>query len=313
MGAEIRLMASHAVPVSVMPEELLRKMRQHRPGVPGFFREKVFIPRFALAAIVLLLLTAIPASWTLMRAQSSPLWFQFRLQPELTKGFHRYNVAQAGYEHRMAWMFLANKQDPLPSMIGARVAVKSVEDGLVEFEIAAEHFGKGTRLPKNMQEDVGKLKMRKFAYIPNQTLEIPLEGGGKLMLLGQVVDHKPKFAWGLPLEPGAGQLIIRSPVLLQDEQVVANLEGANATAEDESQFVFLSIPGRGRLAIGLREFPNAVQAEANWSYLKFKVDGKNYLLTAGAPISGGDQPRPVWVGLDPTITSEHLALGSGPM
>lgn len=209
-----------------------------------------------------------------------------------------------------AWMFMTPGHN-LPDMIGAHIAIRSIGPDKVDLEIAARNFGTATRFPDDMQQQVAKLPLQHFTYTPNQTLEIPVEGGGTLTLSGQIVDHQPKIAFGYPLEAGPNELIVRSPVLVCGNQLLANLQGANTSIDDDQHFIFLSIPGTGRLAIGMKAFPGSVPAQVDWGQLTFRLDGERYLLTAAAPISGGDQPHTVWVGLDSSFQADHRSLGSG--
>ena len=185
--------------------------------------------------------------------------------------------------------------------IGARVVVRSIEDGNVQLEIAARNFGVGNTMPAG----IGKLQLQPITYVPGQTVE----GGGVLTLGGQVLDHLPKIAGGLPLEPGPDQLFVRSPVLIEGDKVVADLQGAN-TAVEGDKVAILSSPGVGNFAFGLHEAPGAVEAQASWGYLRFWMNGKSYLLMTGAPLCGGEQPRTVWVSFDPHPWPT-TGLGSG--
>jgi len=112
-------------------------------------------------------------------------------------------------------------------------------------------------------------------------------------------------------KPSPDQLIIRCPVLMEGERVIANLQGASSIASN-SDVVGLNSPGVGTFAFGLQKSPGAIEAKANWGYMTFKMAGKDYLLTTGAPLCGGDQPRTVWVSFGPPFM-EGTALGSGPL
>jgi hypothetical protein len=310
LGAEIRLMASRTQPASVIPEELQQRIRSQKKSWFRFLEGKVLMPRFAIAALAIAILTAIPASITLVHAQSKPLWFQFQLQPTSSNAFPSFYAVKAGYDDQMAWVF-ASGGEGLPTMVGAHIAVKSIKDGRVELEIALRNFGTGAEFPDRMQQDVAKLQMQPVIYRPTQPLIIPISGGGTMTLTGEVLDHQPEFAWNLPLEPRQDQLIIRSPVLLQDQQVLVNLQGASTIATG-SHVAALNSPGVGTFLFGLQESPGAVEAKANWGYLTFNMGGKSYLLTTGAPICGGDQPRTVWVSFGPPF-AKTAALGTGPL
>jgi len=99
----------------------------------------------------------------------------------------------------MGWMFAA-KGESVPDVVGAHLAVKSIQEGRVELEIAALNFGLSTTMRATMQKDVAQLPMQRIVYVPGQPLLIPINGGGTLTLRGEVLDHQPKFAWKLPLE-----------------------------------------------------------------------------------------------------------------
>jgi hypothetical protein len=319
IGVEIRLVASSAASVSVIPPELVRKMRAQKRSTFHFLRQGVVLPRFALAALVLALLAIIPASWAVVRAQSRPLWFQFDLHPKSMGSSAGVKVVKAGYNDHMAWMFLAPGQHadrntgPVPlSIVGAHVVVRSVQDGKVQLEIAARNFGEGNVLPAEMKQELQKAKMHRIMYVPNETVQIPIEGGGTLTLRGDVLDHQPKMAAGFPLEPGGDQMFMRSPILVEGNRVLADLQGATSIAEGEAGVVLLSAPGTGRFAFGIHKFPGAVKGKVNWGYLTFKIGGKSYTLAAEAPICGGEQPRTVWVSLNTDVPPNTPAmLGSG--
>jgi hypothetical protein len=320
IGVEIRLMASSAASVSVIPPDLVRKMRSQKRSPFHFLKQGIVLPRFAVAALVLALLAIIPASWAVARAQSRPLWFQFELHPKSMSGSIEGHVVKAGYNDHMAWMFLAPWQHPnrgtgptALNIVGAHIAVRSVQNGKVQLEIAARNFGQGNVLPAEMKQELQKAKVRRIMYVPNETVQIPVEAGGTLTLRGDILDHRPKLAAGLPLEPGGDQMIIRSPILVEGNRVLADLKGATSIAESEAGVVLLTAPGVGRFAFGVHKFSGAVEGKANWGYLTFKIGGKNYTLAAEAPICGGEQPRTVWVSLNTEVPPNTRAmLGSGP-
>ena len=130
-------------------------------------------------------------------------------------------------------------------------------------------------------------------YRPGESLAISIEGGGTLYLKGDVLGHQPSIAFGFPLEPVPGKLIVRSPVLTGSDQLLGEIDGATAITTDETRGVNFRVGSNGSFTFALRPFPGAVQGKLNWGEITFKLAGKNFRLVAAAPITGGDQPRPV--------------------
>lgn len=283
------------------------------------------MPRFAAVALLAGLLAAIPVSWTVVRAQNRLLWFQFDLEPKSSRdGQEVIQAAKAGYDEQQAWMMKADRQEGQSgtvaySRVGARLAVKSVEDDAVQIEVAAREFGDGQKIPTRETMDyLDHVRLERFTFVPGTTLEIPIEGGGSLLLRGAVVDHQPKFAWGSPLELGPNQLAIKSPILIEGNNVVADFQGMSKITSDEAQTIELFVPNAGRFLFGLGRFPGAVSAAANWGQCSFRINRKTYTLSTGAPISGGEQPRQLWVALEPAfapigaLKNSRGFLGYGP-
>ncbi|HEX4807636.1 MAG TPA: hypothetical protein VH325_01825 [Bryobacteraceae bacterium] len=317
IGAETRLLASRIPATTFVPHELLEKVRSKRRGRLDFFTTRVRVPRFALIVLALILLTALPAGWTFLRAQNRPLWFQFELEPGDSTERPPTYVAQPGYKNRMGWMFTrsGSTASSLPSLFGARITVGAVEPNGVQVDIKAHNFGTGHFFPGQRLEELAKIPEQTFHYVPGKALQIPVDGGGTLILRGSVVDHRPKIAWGHPLEPDPGELILSSPILIQGKRVLFDMAGATTSVYRDAEAARLNSPGEGLFIIGLRQFPGAVKAKANWGRLTFELNSKQYTLVAGSPICGGDQPHDVWVGLNKDFAGpngDKEFLGSGP-
>jgi hypothetical protein len=133
-------------------------------------------------------------------------------------------------------------------------------------------------------------------YKPGQQLAIPIEGGGTLYLSGEVYDQQPKIAFGAPLEPSSRELIMRGPVLTSDHQVISDMPGGGAAGTA----VTIAADKHGTFQFALTPFPDAVQGQIEWGQMTFAVNGRSFHLVAAAPLTGGEQPRPVWVRYDPT-------------
>lgn len=128
------------------------------------------------------------------------------------------------------------------------------------------------------------------------------------------MDHQPKIAFGAPLEPAADKLVMQSPVLTASGELVGELNGASAAT---SKARSLSASARvQRVCFGSRCNRFQVQGEANWGEITFTLDGKDYTLVAAAPVTGGEQPRAVWVRRDGQLRwgagCRQGCLGAGP-
>lgn len=157
-----------------------------------------------------------------------------------------------------------------------------------------------------------------YTYVPGHTLEIPVEGGGTLVFKGQVFQQQPKLAWGYPLEPAADQMILTHFVLLRDGQALLHApSGASSMVEKKDKLgIILYVPGYGLFTFALQPFEGAVKGEASWTQAKFTINGHQFYLLSGTPITGGDQPHDIWVSLNPDFPSGVLhgvALSARPL
>jgi hypothetical protein len=197
------------------------------------------------------------------------------------------------------------------------IAVTSITEKSIQLRIRARKLSRGEAdRGYSPKKELGDLQNHEFTYTVGDKLDIPVEGGGVLALQGQVVDHQPKIAFGMPREPGPDQIVLAGPLVLSDATLLANLEGTNSIASYPDWGGRIYVPGTGEIVIALHAIPGAVQGEANWGDLKFKWQGRSYLVRTASPITGGDQPRTVWVTLDsehPRERGERWQLGVMPL
>jgi hypothetical protein len=310
MGAELRLLASRMPAESGLPQAVREKMAE-RPDRLAFLRARMVIPKFAAIAAAAAMV-ALSASVVVVRAQnqSAPLWFQYELVPgDADPGWqHSLNkVVQAGFDGGMALSTcvldanhrpVANQQGVAEMRVfGTHMAVYSIKDGKVQLAIRSRLYRPGDLAAFNGKEELGDMQHHTFTYTPGQALEIPVEGGGTMILRGEIADHQPRFAWGQPVEPRPDQIVLTHPVLFKDKTVLAYEDGGSTIADGPDSAVFFTQEAV-RLAVALRPFAGAVAAQANWGKLEFKVNGESYTLFSASPICGGEQPHAVWVALD---------------
>ena len=299
IGAEMRLAASRTADDLPMPAWLASSAPRRRFLPARALTARILVPRYGigLAAAVIL---ALAIGLNHMRAQTPALWFQFRIYPadvpsaEIRQPF----VIKSGERGPLTslWSLPSAGAPPSVSGAGVRVSVLDIQSGRVRIAVRARHYPEPPS-PESVKHDIGDLSGHEYDYVPGQTMTIPVEGGGSFLLSGQVSVQQPKLAWNLPLEPGANQLILRNFALIRDQQVLSPVTGWCAITEQHDSGISLYLPGEGLFTFALKPFPRAVKGEANWSQANFKIDGHHYYVLSAAQITGGDQPRDLWVSL----------------
>lgn len=309
MGAELKLAASRAEEILPGPEWLRPSSPRPRLLNARSLTTRVMVPRFALGLGIIAIL-ALSVGLTLVRAQTRARWFEFQLYPADSSWnlkSMRPDVVQAGYRQPKGWFWHDHN-------VAAMVSVREIQRGRVRLAIVARSYG-NYHDHDEVERDLGKLRGHEYVYVPGETLEIPIEGGGKLVLIGEVFNQSPKLAWGFPIEPGPDQMVLTHPVLIRDEKdVLISPSGTNrmimkdhelippsgaTTMITKDHAIFIYIPGEGYFTFALQRFNGASVGEASWGELRFKLDGHDYFLLSGSPITGGDQPHAVWVSQNP--------------
>lgn len=316
IGVELRLAASIlAEPAAAAAAPAPSKAS----WLPQLLTARVALPRVALAGLatacaVLATLAAFMTS-AVLAEQSKPLWFQFSYGPEKTGAF--YSLAQNGFDKTFELVAIQNG-----AFIGAKVRVQIEKISLREVvmrvravppRIETAPDGSSRLVPGNPPDQVAMDTARTIHYQPGDWIEVSIEGApGTVYLHGEVFDRQPKLAIGMPLEPPAGQMVVRWPVLVAGaSRVVADLAGATAVANDDSSAVYFGAGKNGTFIFGMKPFPGAVRGEANWGQIAFDLDGIKYRLMTAAPLTSGDQPRQVWVRRDPPPAGDESGVRLG--
>ena len=211
---------------------------------------------------------------------------------------YRPQVAKPGYRESMAWMWRSENTGGSPSLhyVGCIISVLDTKGGQVRLAVRARQYAEIPK-PKVLEQDLGNLKGHEYGYVPGETMQIPIEGGGTLVLSGEVSDRQPQFTWGFPVEPAANQMILRNFALIRGKQVLSPVTGWATMIDEKGKGISLYVPGEGLFTFALEPFEGAIKGEANWSEAKFKIGGQRYYLLSLAQITGGDQPHDIWVSL----------------
>lgn len=291
IDAELRLLASTMEYGALKPPNISRPLRLSRFLKWQALTSHVRVPRLAIAAGLALIL-ALVARLGLVNAQNRGSWFQFELhlagqQSSAPGEPPSFLSAQAGYKDTLLY-------GEHGGGVGAVLAVDGVEAATVRLAIRARRF-EGLLDSRVIARQLGDLAGHTYLYVPGQTLQIPVEGGGTLLLTGQVFQQRPlSLAWGFPVSPSPHELVFTRPALARGDDLLAHLEACAMTVTS-SQIISLYIPKEGLFIFSLYPFDGAVQGDATWGQLKFSVGSDHYILFSASPITGGDQPRTVWV------------------
>ena len=315
IGAEFRLLASRRATSPVIPATALLPTNAHRSPFARF-TDRILVPKLAVAATALLVL-AMSAGLISLHAQqpNNHLWFVFMLTEKgksTNSPFIPKFVVQTGYDDINVTMTGPH------AATGSHVAVSSVQSDRVELAVRSRFYTSEADDSKRVATDLKDLRGRSFTYHPGDALEIPVEGGaGTLILHGEVLDHKPRFiGMGLPAEPAPDQLVLASPVLIGGDKVLFRTSAMSIANRPEGVAIYA--PGTGLFEISLEPRPDAVKGTANWSQLDFTAGGESYAVLTASQLSGGDQPRTLWVKLDAKYSPVDPRLkggyvGAGPL
>jgi hypothetical protein len=306
MGAELRLLAS------ARPEDTPALLPTLPPRVHRWaynLTARVLVPRFALGLGVLLI-AALSLSLGVMRAQVASLWFQFNVTSSEGPGGWG-NEVQAGYRGRPGFLMSGPK-----AKLAALINVDEVQYGRVRLSVRARRLevaraGQEARpIPESIESTptsdetarqmLANIPPHQYEYIPGQVLEIPVEGGGKLLLTGRVLERHARF-WvreNFPLEPKPDQIVLTEPALVRDKELLVKGMGS-ASAGGDDPYVAMFVPKEGLFALLLKPIDGAVEAEAEYGQAGFKLGGHDYVLFSATPITGGQQPREIWIYHDP--------------
>jgi len=328
MGAELRLLASAG------PQETPAAL----PALPPRGRRwthtltaRVLVPRFALGLGVLLI-AALSLSLGVTRAQVGGLWFQFTVTSPQRNGSWG-NEVQAGYRGKPAVVSRVGPSGEPTEQLAAMINVDEVQQGLVRLTVRARRFEVAPPAGpeahpthesievrptfKEMEREMlATTTPRQYEYIPGQEIEIPVEGGGKLLLTGRVLERYANL-WvreGYPLEPKADQIALNEPALVRDNQLLVKGVGS-ASAYGGDPYVAVFVPKEGLFGFLLEPIEGAVEADAEYGQVRFKLGGHDYVLFAATPVTGGPQPRGIWVYHDPNYQPSKTggigSIGSG--
>ncbi|HEV2491493.1 MAG TPA: hypothetical protein VG204_00315 [Terriglobia bacterium] len=302
MGVELRLLSDSA------PEEApirLPYLRPHGRRWGRILTARVLVPRFALGVAVFAIVgLSVGLGW--MRAQSSGPWFQFDVSnPETQETPAKVGtLIQVGEPERELFLSagphkkiairvkaLEAQNDAVRLVVQARVF--EPVPGSEEDKVA--NYQGGVVSPEVVDRIFANSIPRKFDYVAGQTLEIPVEGGGKILLKGEVFKLRPSFSaeW-FPATPKPDEIVLSKAALVRGTEFLGEVQGSGSGQATNSAFG-ICVPPLGAFVFALKPFEGAVKGVAEFGQARFEMDGYEYTLFSATPITGGQQPREIWV------------------
>ncbi|HEV2247181.1 MAG TPA: hypothetical protein VGW37_11070, partial [Terriglobia bacterium] len=317
MGAELRLLASTEPETSPRPLGIPSSKGLH---LTRGLTVRVLVPRFAIA-LALVAIVGLSVGLALVHGQGSGPWFQYEVTDLQSQGSGG-NLLQAG-EYGTGES--SSSADPRITLY--EVKVLDVRNDSAQVDVRARKFIKsdghgdefivepdGHRAAVKSREDIDRILAsatpQRFDYKPGQKVQIPVEGGGTLALTGKVYQIRPSF-WGFPVNPEPNEIVLTNPALVRGQEFLGNIAGS-ASASGGNSAIGACVPPVGAFVFALKAFPGAIQGVAEFGRARFTIGGQDYTLFSATPITGGRQPRDIWVYRAPNCPSvEHpMILGS---
>jgi hypothetical protein len=285
MGVELRLAASaepEGAPAPLAP--LPAKRRRWIRTLSG----RVLVPRFAIG-LALLCIAGLSLGLGLARRQVSGPWFQFEVGNALGSVG---GLLQAGEPATGGF---------LPGTNGKKIAVLvsavEVSSDLVRLQIRERAFVPRAGGPESAIQVLTNTRPRIFDYVPGQKLAISVNGAGTVVLAGKVYRIRPSLPFwemGQSVMPKSDELAIASAALVRDNDFLGKI-GGSSSARADNPAVGVCVPPEGVFVFALKPFPGAAQAVAEYGQVRFKMGVHHYTLYSALPITGGAQPRNIWV------------------
>ncbi len=290
IGAELRRLASldEAVPVAWT----LQPVKEIGWWQRGLTTMK--IPKLAFGAMLLAII-ALSSGLVLVRARAGAtggrfLELKYKLPPTgkddicvmRADGSQKDNLCNFVYHGReglllMNTRVIANSGDRAELGIRAKY-VPGDGDTQVNYSEA---------LFKDIPENV-------LSVEPGKKQEIHVAGLGTVEVEAEYLDHIPPLVSHPQetLDPNPKEFRIVAPVLVRDNQVIANADGFSIDTGTPDATLMLYVPGEGRYLISMVPFEGAVEGSVHLGKITFSLDGHDYLLLTSMPITVSEH---VWV------------------
>jgi len=149
-----------------------------------------------------------------------------------------------------------------------------------------------------------------LAVDPGNKQEIQVANLGTLEVEAEYLDHIPPLVYRPQetLDPNPREFRIVAPVLVRDNEVIANADGSSIDTGSPDATLMLYVPGEGRYLVSSVPFESAVEGSVHLGKITFSLEGHDYLLLTSMPITVSDH---VWIKHEPTFKpSERMVRAS---
>ena len=290
---ELRLSAlRNAVEPPALPA-LPPKANPKHVNIFSLLSGRTVLPR-AIAAMAALVIIALSISLALVvHAQVDGPWVQYSISlivPQDKGERGETGILQSPSMPRGAWVMRGPAQT-----IAYTLRTLEVRDGKAQLEIGVRGFP-GMVDYDTALDIVKSSPTLRYWYTPGQALEIPVEGVASLLLVATISETQPALGGWARRPVGEDELRLDRPVVLRGKEVVC--EGAGGTVAAGVGYggaLKYYMPGEGMFVISLVRLANAIEGTADGSVMEFKEGGIQYRIFSRQPITGGGQPRPIWI------------------
>ena len=304
MAQELRRLAIAEAPRAPTAATWKAAARSH--GVLSHWRKSMRIPRFAFAGMVIAILL-LSGGLALVKARTSAVG------PALS-----LTIKHPSSDNVMHCAIRTREIERQPAQCGfmtmveggtLRLSVRFVKREKDRVLLAIKTNFENGSTPTSFDGRVDAPEQQ-YWLEPDKVLGVPVTGTAPLEISGEFLDHVPAF--GLlaqeTFDAGPNEFRVFSPLLLKDNQLIANMTGALGRGEGSDAAVALYVPAEGRFVFSPIPFVGAIQGNLQANQITFELDGKAYLLTTAAPISRADHVwvlhEPQWRPSEQTSTSE---------
>lgn len=313
MAVEIRLLAAQERETLKMPATAERLPLPVRSSLGLALRKRMRVPRFA-AAICGLLIVVLAAGWAKTRAQAAPQWFQYKFTAQ---GHNRGSSSVGGVIRACS---SACGQSMMLSSgayhIGIMLHVWKIDRHNVYLTVRTKQFA-APQDNESLSREMAGIPAVQYVYRAGEPLRIPVSGTENVKMEGIIAASDEGVPWWFdaPIQPGENEIAVHKGVLIQDGRVIAEMIGSGWAAGkpgESNPGFFAYVPQYGLFAVGLKPFSGAIEGSADYGQLRFTENGAKYMLLSGSQITGGTQPRTVWILHSPGyLPSEHERQGDG--
>lgn len=309
MGAELRRLASlyEAVPVAQV-DWMLQPVKDIGWWQRGLTTMR--IPRLAFG-VMLIAIIALSTGLVMVRAQARAatgrfLELEFKLP--LTGKATVCVMRADGSKMDNTCNFVSHRREGL-LLMNTRVIANA--GGPAQLRIRAKYIPGAGETEVDYNEALFRDVPENLLPVePGETHEIQVVGFGAVQVETEYLDHIPSLV-SLPqetLDPNPKEFRIVAPVLVRDNQVIANADGSSISTGSADATLMFYVPGEGRYLVSSVPFEGAVEGSVHLGKITFSLEGHNYLLLTSMPITVADH---VWVKHEPDFKpSERMVRAS---